>query len=143
MDLSVIIILMLIAEISMVSWIFVWAHRSLGKMRATIVELLSGDSPDGEAIMEALGKNIYNKLYRYFNLNIPKNLPASPDYSPENVPDLPPIPGIPGAAPGMAEIAKQFGVDPKMLQYLPLLQQFLRKSPNSPGGSTGSAGDRW
>ena len=131
----------------MVSWIFVWAHRSLGKMRATIIELLSGDSPDGEAIMEALGKNIYNKLYRYFNLNIPKNLPAPAEYSPDVQPDSPDIPGLPfpmpGATPGMAEIAKQIGIDPKMLQYLPLLQQFLKKSPGAQGGSPGSPGDRW
>lgn len=137
----------------MVSWIFFWAHKAMGNFKVQIIELLSGETEDSQAIIEALGHTIYQKLYRYFNLKIP-SIPAgeTSDETSDSLPTLPPqladmiqsvsktspAPGMPG----MDLLAKQFGLSPEMLQYLPLVQKFLgKKGSDSPGESP--SGDRW
>lgn len=133
MDLTNIEILILlaidVASISMVFFIFRWARTALDRMKAQLVDMLSGETEESVAIVEKLGHTIYQKLYRYFNLKIPNDLPtASEDYD-QNVPA--PIQHM------MSSVQRQSGLDPvvgaakaigipdDVLKYLPLIQKYL------------------
>ena len=149
MDLSYVILGMLVIEISMVFWIFRWAHRSIQSFRASIIDLLSGESEESAMIIEKLGHTIYQKLYRYFNLKIPDSSSIS---SQEDAGSFP-IPsgdvqalvkqymGGSPAAPGgpttpLAGVANMMGIDdPGFLRYLPLIEKFMKSK-----GGTGASG---
>lgn len=135
MNLSEIIIVMLIAEISMVFWIFRWAYRAMGRFRAQIIDLLSGESEESSAIMEKLGHTIYQKLYRYFNLNLPKESPMSASFGPIN--------DEPNSLSPLAQLATKAGIGDQefigaLTKYGPMLQKLLSKQTINTSEEIGS-----
>lgn len=150
MDISFIILGILIAEISMVFWIFRWAHRALGKFSASLVALLTTDTPEREAIVASIAKEMWKKLNASLNRNqiersqegignfIDSKLNQSDDSSDDYVAPKPTIPaGIP------ADLVQKFlsgqlkGDD--VIKYAPLLKSLASGSSNNDQSGSG----RW
>lgn len=138
-DLSFVIITMLVLEISMVFWIFRWALKAIDKIRTSLIQTLMDDTPEREAIVSTIAKQIWIKLNGMLNLN-------QIDRTPENIGSL-----LRGASESPDELlptsllslGKSVGIDdPGFLKYLPLIQQFLSKK-ETPKGNIGGSDDSW
>lgn len=77
-NLTYIVIGMLVAEISMVFYIFRWAMKAIRRFRESVLSLLKGEDEDGQALLDSLGKSIYNRLYRTLNLKLSPKISLSP-----------------------------------------------------------------
>ena len=140
------IILMLvvidIVSLSMVTFIFRWARQAMGNFRNEILDLLSGETEESIQIIEKLGHTIYQKLYRYFNLQKGDNMPIlsqeSIDDFTKNVQS-----SAPGASPDLAKAASLLGInDPGFLKYLPVIMKLMNKN-GSNSESVNTSSDSW
>ena len=146
LNLEYVILGMLAAEISMVAWIFVWAHRAIGEYKDAVMSLLSGETDESSAIIDKLARTLYQKLYRYFNLQIPQNPdsePTNPLQIPENVSDIAAkyMGSAPASNPLLAEAASKMGIPADAVKYLPLIQSFLAKK--GPSQNINTHDDSW
>lgn len=153
---DVIILLLVVVDVvslSMVTFIFRWARKAMGNFRSQIMELLSGESEESQAIIEKLGHTIYQKLYRYFNLKIPDASsimkPSSEENSPEITPEIQEMVakytgGSPAPSSSLAGVAGMMGInDPGFLKYLPLIEKFMKSKGSGPASENINTGEYW
>jgi hypothetical protein len=148
MQITDLIILVLVivdlVSLSMVTFIFRWARRAMGNFRMQIMELLSGETDESNQIIEKLGHTIYQKLYRYFNLQKPDLSSMPSDETIQNIAESFQSPAGSRENIDLSKAAAAMGIeDPGFLKYLPVIMKFMKNQGNQGSNNSNSSNDSW
>lgn len=135
---SYVIIGMLIAEISMVFWIFRWALKAVQRIRISLIETLIEDTDERNTIVATIATEIWKKLNGFLNLNQVERTPENIRSLLKNFPES----GGQNPDASVAHIAKSLGIDdPSFLKYLPAIKKFMEGGGNNNTGESVSMSD--
>lgn len=130
-------------SLSLVSLIYRWARHAVRNIRAEVVNLLTEESEESDAIAQALAKGIWKRINASLNMNkIPRDVESMRNFLGSASPESGEVLGENGLP--LKDIAGAMGInDPGFLKYLPLIMKFLNKSPGSGQQNINSPNDSW